>query len=118
MDETALRQFVIEELGPISERLGWTPTHREVELVLEHARDETGADLSTLDERLVRALVRFVAWRRAWRALILERGITLPLGGGSIGNDVLVERALDQARAAYAEYRGLVREQIEIWEVT
>jgi hypothetical protein len=118
MDETALRQYVIDELGQIAERLGWTPTHREVDLVLEQARDETDGDLATLDERLVRALVRFVAWRRAWRALILERGITLPLGGGSVGNDVLVERALEQARAAYAEYRALAGETIAVWEVT
>jgi hypothetical protein len=117
MDEATARAYVIEELGPIAERLGWNASHAEVTAVLRQAADEIRGPLTDLDEPIARALLRYIAWRRAWRALILERGITLPLGGGSVANDVLVERALEQARTAYAEYLALTGSTITVWEV-
>jgi hypothetical protein len=117
MDEATARAYVIEELGPIAERLGWTPSHLEVTAVLRQAADAIQGDLAALEGPVARALLRYLAWRRAWRALILERAITLPLGGGSVANDVLVERALEQSRAAYAEYLALAGSSITVWEV-
>lgn len=117
MNENEARSAVVTELGAIATRLEWDLTHPQVTAILRDAEDLLGETLGGADDRLARAALRYAAWRRAWQALAVERAVSLPLGGGSVGNDALYEHAKEQAAAAWHEYWSLTGGKIIVDEV-
>lgn len=104
MDTMQAKTYAVGELGRLAEHLAWTAAHPELDRVLTDVQDLTGQPVTDLADRLARAALRAVVWRRALQALAWERAVTAPLGGGSLANEQLYEHAREQAALAWTEW--------------